>query len=77
MNSNTTRLEAFSDGIMAIIITIIVLEIPLPEEMTLRGMLPLLNAILVFFVSFIIVGTQWIKHHFIFSKCEKVSNKIL
>ncbi len=77
MNTNTTRLAAFSDGIMAIIITIVVLEIPTPKVIDTENILALLFNILVFFVTFIVVGSQWIKHHFIFDKCEHVTNKIL
>ncbi len=77
MNMSSNRLEAFSDGVMAIIITIVVLEIPLPSDINLASMLELLYTILVFFVTFVIVGSQWVKHHFIFERCEKISNKIL
>ncbi len=72
-----TRLGAFSDGIMAIIITIVVLEIQTPAQMNVESIMAFFYSILVFFVTFIVVGSQWVKHHFIFNRCENVTNKIL
>ncbi len=71
------RLEAFSDGVIAIIITIMVLDIPLPEIFTLNEILRFLSSILVFFVSFFVVASQWSKHHQLFSNIHNMSNKIV
>jgi len=71
------RLEAFSDGVIAIIITIMVLNIPLPDKFELNDIMGLLGSILVFFVTFIVVGSQWINHHHLFDGVSTVSNKII
>lgn len=73
----TNRLEAFSDGVMAIIITIMAFSVPLPKEITTESITELVYAIGVFFVSFIVIGAQWEKHHWLFSKCETVSSKVI
>lgn len=77
MKIDKNRVEALSDGLIAIIITIMVLEIPLPEEFTLNEILILLHAIFVFFVSFIVVGAQWNKHRFLFENIKEVTDKII
>lgn len=71
------RLEAFSDGVIAIIITIMVLNIPLPDKFGFNDIIKLLGSILVFFVSFFVVGSQWSKHHHLFDNIKEVSNKIV
>ncbi len=73
----TNRLEAFSDGVMAIIITIMVLNIPLPTKISSESITELAFAIAVFFVSFIVVGSQWVKHHWLFHQCTQVSQKVI
>ncbi|MDF2942197.1 MAG: Integral rane protein [Herbinix sp.] len=72
-----SRLETFSDGVMAIIITIMVLDIPLPEIFGFKEIMRLLSSILIFFVSFFIVGSHWNKHHNLFDIIHDVSNKII
>lgn len=71
------RFEAFSDGVMAIIITIIVLQIPLTNDFSFNGIISLLYFIFIFFVSFFIVGYFWNKHHAIFDNVNKITNKII
>ncbi len=71
------RLEAFSDGVMAIIITIMAFQIPLPSEITPVKLWEFGYNILVFFVSFTVVGAQWVKHHNLFCLCETVTPKVL
>ena len=77
MKFSKNRFEFFSDGVMAIIITIMVLEIPLTDNFTLVGIIHLLKSIFIFFASFLIVGYFWNKHHFLFDRVEKITNKIV
>lgn len=71
------RLEAFSDGVLAIIITIMVLEMKAPEETTLEGLIPIVPIFLSYLVSFIFVGTYWNNHHHLFQVTEQVNGKVL
>ncbi len=71
------RLETFSDGVIAIIITIMVLNIPLPDKFNFQDIIRLLVSILIFFVSFFVVGAQWCKHHQLFVNMKEVTNRIM
>lgn len=71
------RLEAFSDGVMAIIITIIVLEIKVPHEPTLHALRPLLPIFLAYALSFRQVGTFWNNHHHLLKLTRTVTPKIM
>ena len=71
------RLEAFSDGVLAIIITIMVLELEAPEETTFEALLPKLPIFLSYVLSFIYVGIYWNNHHHLFQITERVNGKIL
>ena len=73
----TNRLEAFSDGVLAIIITIMVLELKVPEEGTFEVLKPLLPKIISYIISFIYVGIYWNNHHHLFQIIEKVNGRIL
>ena len=75
MKSN--RLEAFSDGVIAIIITIMVLEMKAPEEISLQALLPLLPVFISYLLSFIYLGMYWINHHHLLHNVERVNGKIL
>ena len=75
MKSN--RLEAFSDGVLAIIITIMVLELKAPEETTFHALLPKIPVFLSYLISFIYLGIYWNNHHHLFQITEKVNGKIL
>lgn len=77
MELSKHRFEFFSDGVMAIIITIMVLEIPLSADFSLKGILTLLHSIFIFFVSFFLVGYFWNRHHGIFDNVEKITNRIV
>ena len=57
------RLEAFSDGVIAIIITITILEIGLPEGNDMRALIAILPLVACYLISFIMVGTNWANHH--------------
>ena len=71
------RMEAFSDGVIAIIITIMVLGITAPEGDRLADLLGLLPAIAAYAVSFIGVGTYWNNHHHLLKLVNRVSGRML
>jgi uncharacterized membrane protein len=70
-------MEAFSDGVLAIIITIMVLELKVPHNPTLDGLLPLAPVFLSYVLSFVYVGIYWNNHHHMLHACAKVSGGIL
>lgn len=72
-----TRLEAFSDGVLAIIITIMVLELKVPHAVELAALEPVLPVLLSYVLSFIYVGIYWNNHHHLFQAAERVSGGIL
>ena len=71
------RLEAFSDGVLAIIITIMVLELKVPEGADLEALRPLLPVFLSYVLSFLYVGIYWNNHHHMFQATKRVSGGIL
>lgn len=71
------RLEAFSDGIIAIIITIMVLEFDIPNDSSWIALWELWPVFVSYALSFFLVGLYWSSHHHLFHKAEKVNNKIL
>lgn len=71
------RLEAFSDGVLAIIITIMVLEMKAPEETTLAALIPIVPIFMSYLVSFIYVGTYWNNHHHLLQVTQQVNGKVL
>ncbi len=73
----TNRLEAFSDGVIAIIITIMVLELKAPEGHTFAALAPLTGIFLSYVLSFVYVGIYWNNHHHLFHACENVTGGIL
>lgn len=72
-----SRLQAFSDGVMAIIITIMVLELRAPQDATLAALYPLLPKLGSYVLSFIFVGIYWNNHHHLWQAVEKVNGTIL
>jgi uncharacterized membrane protein len=74
---NAKRLEAFSDGVMAIIITIMILEIKAPEGGNLDDLKPLIHKFTAYVLSFIYVGIYWNNHHHLWQAVERVNGKIL
>ena len=74
---NKNRLEAFSDGVLAIIITIMVLEFKVPVTANFAAILPLLPKFLSYILSFIYVGIYWNNHHHMMHTVMKVNGKIL
>ena len=73
----TSRLEAFSDGVLAIIITIMVLELKVPHAVELTALKPMLPVLLSYVLSFIYLGIYWNNHHHLFQAAEEVSGGIL
>lgn len=71
------RLEAFSDGVLAIIITIMVLELKVPHEAGLAALKPILPVFLSYVLSFIYVGIYWNNHHHMLHSTREVSGRIL
>lgn len=72
-----TRLEAFSDGVLAIIITIMVLELKVPHGTDLAVLAPLLPVFLSYVLSFIYVGIYWSNHHHLLHAVRHVNGRIL
>jgi uncharacterized membrane protein len=72
-----SRLEAFSDGVMAIIITIMVLELRVPEGSELAVLRPLIPAFLSYTMSFLFLGVYWNNHHHLMQAVRHVNGKIL
>jgi uncharacterized membrane protein len=73
----TSRLEAFSDGVLAIIITIMVLELKVPHAVELSALKPVLPVLSSYVLSFIYLGIYWNNHHHLFQATEEVSGGIL
>ena len=73
----TGRLEAFSDGVIAIIITIMVLEMKVPHGSGLIDLAPLLPVFLSYVLSFVYVGIYWNNHHHMLHACTAVTGAIL
>ncbi len=71
------RLEAFSDGVVAILITIMVLELKAPAEATLSGLRPLLPTFLAYLLSFVFLGIYWNNHHHLLQASRHVSGPVL
>jgi len=71
------RLEAFSDGVLAIIITIMVLELRVPHGADLAALVPLVPVLLSYVLSFVYVGIYWNNHHHMLAATHKVNGRIL
>lgn len=69
----TARLEAFSDGVIAIIITIMVLELKVPHGSGFDALLPMIPVFLSYLLSFVYVGIYWTNHHHMLHATERVS----
>ncbi|MBS1574314.1 MAG: DUF1211 domain-containing protein [Bacteroidetes bacterium] len=74
---NKNRLEAFSDGVLAIIITIMVLEIKTPHGSSWQDIKPLLPIVFSYLFSFIYVGIYWNNHHHLFHIVKGINGKVL
>jgi uncharacterized membrane protein len=72
-----SRLEAFSDGVIAIIITIMVLELKIPHEAGWRALVPLVPVFLSYVLSFIYLGIYWNNHHHLLQAVKHVDGRVL
>ncbi|HKO62276.1 MAG TPA: TMEM175 family protein [Pyrinomonadaceae bacterium] len=71
------RLEAFSDAVIAILITIMVLELKIPHGADFESLRPLLPVFLTYVLSFIYLGIYWNNHHHMFQATDRINGKIL
>src|SRR5258705_7967239 len=71
------RLEAFSDGVIAILITIMVLELRAPHDPSPAALLPLIPVLLSYLLSFIFLGIYWSNHHHLLHAVQHVSGRVL
>jgi TMEM175 potassium channel family protein len=73
----TERLSAFTDGVIAIIITIMVLELKVPHGADLSALSPLLPVFLTYLLSFVVIGIYWNNHHHMFALTDRITGGIL
>ena len=73
----TDRLNAFYDAIIAIIVTILVLELPQPEVVSLSSLWDLRLSYLAYLISFLVCVNMWQYHHKIFNHVERINNRII
>ena len=71
------RLEAFSDGVIAIIITIMVLEMKVPGGWDLAALVPIIPVFLSYVLSFVFLGIYWNNHHHLFQAVKRVNGAVL
>jgi uncharacterized membrane protein len=71
------RVEAFSDGVIAVIITIMVLELKPPHEASLDALWPLVPSLLTYVVSFVFVGIYWNNHHHMLQAAPHIDGRVL
>ena len=71
------RLEAFSDGVIAIIITIMVLEMKVPHGADVAALRPLVPVFISYALSYVMIGIYWNNHHHLFHAVERVNGRIL
>ena len=76
-NLNTDRLEAFSDGVIAVIITIMVLELKVPAQDGLAGLRAVLPIVSLYLLTFLQTGIYWVNHHYLIDEVEAVSHGVL
>src|SRR6187551_2909504 len=74
---NTTRLEAFSDAVIAILMTIMVLELKAPHGAEFEALRPLIPVFLAYVLSFIYLAIYWNNHHHMLQATKKVNGKVL
>lgn len=67
------RMEAFSDGVLAVIITVMVLEMKVPQDADLEALAPVLPVFLVYVLSFIYLAIYWNNHHHLLHSVERIS----
>jgi len=74
---NTNRLNSFTDGVVAVIITIMVLELPVPKGPGLAALKPVSILLVVYALSFIKVGIYWSQHHNVIQAARRVNGEVL
>ncbi len=74
---NKTRLEAFSDGVLAVIITIMVLEMKSPRGTSLAALRPVIPVFLTYLLSFVYIGIYWNNHHHLLHATQRVNGATL
>src|SRR6266540_180816 len=74
---NKARLEAFSDGVIAVIITIMVLEMKVPHGLDPAALMPLIPVFLTYVLSFVFIGIYWNNHHHMFHAVHHVNGVVL
>src|SRR5947208_7036652 len=76
-NVSPARLESISDGVIAVIITIMVLELHAPEVATVPALLGLWPPFAIYLVSFLFLATFWVSHRYMFSLMRRVDERVL
>jgi uncharacterized membrane protein len=76
-NLSPARLEAFSDGVIAVIITIMVLELKVPAADGMAGVRAVLPTVFLYLLTFMQVGIYWVNHHYLLDEVETVGHGIL
>ncbi len=74
---DSVRLQAFSDGVLAIIITIMVLELKVPHSDQLSSLKPVMPVFMSYILSFIYIGIYWNNHHHLFTAVAQINGKVL
>ena len=74
---NKTRLEAFSDGVIAIVITIMVLELRIPEGADWDALHPIVPVFITYILSFVVLGIYWNNHHHLIHAADRVTGGLL
>ena len=77
LTASPARLEAFSDGVIAVIITIMVLELKVPTQNGLAGLYAILPTLLIYALSFTFSGIYWINHHALVHRIRETDERIL
>lgn len=73
----TTRLEAFSDGVLAVVITIMVLELKVPHTHGMVGLLSIAPILFVYLLSFAFTAIYWVNHHHLIRRIERCDHRVL
>jgi uncharacterized membrane protein len=76
-NLSPARLEAFSDGVIAVIITIMVLELKVPTQDGWAGLRTVWPTVFLYLLTFVQVGVYWVNHDYLIDECESVTHGIL
>lgn len=72
-----SRLEAFTDGVVAIVLTVLILDIQIPDTPTLGAIYSILNTLIAYTISFIFVAVIWVNHHRMMQMAEKINYGVI